>query len=167
MTAIKKAGKQLGRRWAVYLLITIGLLGLLGWGIFYATDGGTEVSPPGAVSHGGPVKDYVSLIDNLRGQGAAVGPKAGANQTFFSGTGYLINVNGQDVQVFEYPDAAAAKKDADKVSSDGSTIGTSMVTWVDTPHFYKKGRLIVLYVGNDAKTLGILNKVLGPQFAGN
>lgn len=45
-------------------------------------------------------------------------------------------------------------------------IGTSMVTWIDTPHFYEAGRIIVLYLGNDQTILGLLNKVIGAQFAG-
>ncbi len=55
---------------------------------------------------------------------------------------------------------------ADTVSADGSSIGTTMMTWVATPHFYKAGKLIGLYVGDDSNVLGILEEVLGPQFAG-
>lgn len=38
-----------------------------------------------------------------------------------------------------------------------------MVTWVTTPHFYKAGCLIVLYVAAAITTA--LEQVLGPQFA--
>lgn len=131
--------------------------------------GGTAEPDSGqtpATSHGGPVKDYVSLVDNLRAQGATVEPAGEISQPFFSVQGYAIKVNGADVQAFEYADAASAEADAAKVSSDGSTIGTSMVDWVGPPHFYKVGRVIVLYVGDDQGVIDILQKVLGAQFAG-
>jgi hypothetical protein len=41
-----------------------------------------------------------------------------------------------------------------------------MVTWVAAPHFYKGGRLIVLYVGEDGGVIEVLDQVLGSQFAG-
>jgi len=52
------------------------------------------------------------------------------------------------------------------VSSDGGSIGTSMVAWVDVPHFYKSGRIIVLYVGSETTVLDLLENAVGPQFAG-
>ena len=41
-----------------------------------------------------------------------------------------------------------------------------MVTWVAPPHFYRQGRVIVLYVGSNPNILSLLTAVLGPQFAG-
>jgi hypothetical protein len=38
--------------------------------------------------------------------------------------------------------------------------------WIDKTHFYKAGRIIVLYLGTDQAILDLLNKVIGPQFAG-
>ena len=47
----------------------------------------TEANPPTApiVSHGGPVKDYVSLVDNLRAAGATVDP-AGRTRSYRRGS---------------------------------------------------------------------------------
>lgn len=118
------------------------------------------------VSHGGPVTDYVSLIDQLRAAGATVESAGAVSQPFFSVKGQVIKVNGEDVQVFEYTDAAAAEAEAATVSPDGGSIGTSMVTWVAAPHFYKTGKLIVLYIGNNQTSLAALETALGPQFAG-
>lgn len=127
-----------------------------------------ETSEPGTplVSHGGPVTDYVSLIDQLRAAGATVESAGAVSQPFFSVKGQVIKVNGEDVQVFEYTDAAAAEAEAATVSPDGGSIGTSMVTWVAAPHFYKTGKLIVLYIGNNQTTLAALETALGPQFTG-
>lgn len=121
---------------------------------------------PAAVSHDGPVEDYVSLIDNLRAEGATVEPVGEVEQVFFSVKGQSIKVNSADVQVFEYADTSAAETDAALVAPDGGSIGTTMVTWVAVPHFYRTGKIIVLYVGTDPALIGTLEKVMGPQFAG-
>jgi hypothetical protein len=119
-----------------------------------------------ALSHSGPVTDTESLIANLRATGATVEPAGEISQAFFSVTGQVITVNSGDVQVFEYEDAAARDAEAALVSPDGSSVGTTMITWVATPHFYKAGNLIVLYVGGDQAVINPLGAVLGPQFAG-
>lgn len=75
-------------------------------------------------------------------------------------------MNGADVQVFEYENEEAMESEASQVAPDGGSIGTTMVTWVETPHFYKAGRIIVLYVGSDESVLDLLEQVLGQQFAG-
>ncbi len=75
-------------------------------------------------------------------------------------------MNGSDVQVFEYAAADAADTEATLVSSDGSSVGTSMISWIAPPHFYKAEKLIVLYVGESEPVIGALESVLGPQFAG-
>ncbi|MEE8413095.1 MAG: META domain-containing protein, partial [Dehalococcoidales bacterium] len=120
--------------------------------------------PP--VSHGGLTTDYISLIDNLRQAGATVEPAGELTQPFFSVSGRVIVVSGGDVQVFEYADGAAAEAEVALVSPDGSSIGTSMVSWIASPHFYQAGRLIVLYVGDGTDVINVLEAVLGQQFAG-
>lgn len=87
-------------------------------------------------------------------------------QPFFSVIGNFVNFDGESVQVFEYDSAETMESDAILVDADGSSIGTSMVSWMATPHFYKKGRLLVLYIGDNMETLDLLESVLGPQFAG-
>jgi len=112
------------------------------------------------------VEDTASLMAALQSAGANVETGEPITQVFFSLEGSIIKVNGADVQVFEYESAEAMENEASQVAPDGGSIGTSMVTWVDTPHFYKAGRIIVLYIGSDEAVLGLLEKVIGPQFAG-
>jgi hypothetical protein len=45
-------------------------------------------------------------------------------------------------------------------------IGNTMVDWIAPPYFYKKGQLIVLYVGINTSVIHILETSLGHQFAG-
>lgn len=114
----------------------------------------------------GSVEDQVGLIDGLRAAGAEVKLGDSIEQDFFSVKGQIIQVNAVDVQVFEYVNAEAMEAEAGQVSPDGSSIATSIVTWVAKPHFYKTGRILVLYLGDDTPTLGLLKSVLGEQFAG-
>ncbi len=142
------------------LVLIVAILTLLSYGVGCAK----EESPP--VSHGGPVKDYISLVDNLRAAGATVEPAGDVEQPFFSVKGQVIKVNGQDIQVFEYADDIAADTEAALVSPDGGSIGTTMPFWVAPPHFYKAGRIIVLYIGENGAVIDVLESVLGVQFAG-
>ena len=118
------------------------------------------------VSHGGPVLDYVSLLDSLRSGGATVEPAGEIEQPFFSVKVRLIKLNGSDVQVLEYHDSDDADAEAKKVSTDGSWVSKTHVNWIATPHFYKRGKLIVIYAGDDRAIIEILEPVLAPQFAG-
>lgn len=118
------------------------------------------------LSQGGQVTDYISLIDALRGTGVTVEPAGHVDQPIFSVGGQVINLNDERVQVFEYATPSGADAEAMLISPDGREIGTTMVTWVDSPHFYRAGRVIVLYVGESATVISSLETALGPQFAG-
>lgn len=96
-----------------------------------------------------PALNLASLMDALAATGGSVETGEVVERPFFTGEGQIIKVNGADVQVFEYETAEAMEADAAQVSEDGGSIGTSMVSWMSTPHFYKAGRVLVLYVGDD------------------
>ena len=112
------------------------------------------------------VDDLDALIRELRDKGATANIVGPFTQPFFSAPGRILRVNGEDVQVFEYENAAAAQEEAARVSPDGSSVGTTIITWVSTPHFYRSGEIIVVYVGSSGELLSLLDSVLGPQFAG-
>ena len=112
------------------------------------------------------VEDLAGLIAALQATGATVETGDPISQPFFTPEGNILKVNGADVQVFEYENAEAMESEASQVSSDGGSIGTSMVSWMGTPHFYKTGKIIALYVGSDTAVLELLEGALGPQFAG-
>ena len=127
------------------------------------------------VSHGGPVKDYVSLVDNLRAAGATVDPAGTGSADLFAPQGQLSTVNGERVETFEFASAEEADAAAGGVSATGTSIRTtmadgtqmvSMVDWFAPAHYYKAGRLIALYVGCDSDVINALQETMGPQFAG-
>lgn len=117
-------------------------------------------------SSGRIAADYASFVDNLKKEGANVKPSGQVDGSAFSTDGEVINVDGQDVQVYEYQSEAEAEKVAATISKEGSSVGTSLMTWIDEPHFYEKGKIIVTYIGKDEKTISTLEKVLGKQIAG-
>ena len=123
-------------------------------------------------SHGGPVEDQVSLIDALR-KSVTVEVSGTVSQPFLHAqSGTALRLSGgplsspADMQVFEYDSQGAADRDARQIRPDGSGTPTTIVHWVAPPHFFRKGRVIVVYVGNGPAVTTLLNDVLGPQFAG-
>lgn len=135
--------------------------------------GGSEASKdqgtPSSTSAPAPtVQDRASLLTALRAEGARVEEGAEVEQRFFSVKGQIVKLNGADVQVFEYVDDRAAAAEAKKVAPDASQVGDLSVGWAAAapPHFYTKGRVIVLYTGSDSVVTDPLERTLGPQFAG-
>jgi hypothetical protein len=138
------------------------------WGIIFILFSlvGCNGSDAPPVSHGGPVRDHVTLIDTLRAQGLTVEPTGPITQPFFPIPGQTLRVNGQDIQVFEFEDSSVTESQANKISPDGMSIGHTVVQWINPPHFFATGKIIVLYLGTDATLLRQLETALGKQIAG-
>jgi hypothetical protein len=115
------------------------------------------------------ITDTQDLIEALCAAGATVAhgdPLPEPQAPFLQASAQLLIVNGAEVQVYEYPDEAAAEEARAPISPNGSGIGPALIDWTAWPHFYSAGRIIVLYLGNDSNVIGTLESVLGPQFAG-
>ena len=124
---------------------------------------------PDASGQGDTSSGYATidqLAASLHTAGAVTETGGDVSQPFIDVPGQILLVNGVDVQVFEFSSAAAAADLAAQVSPDGSSVGTTMIMWVEPPHYFLSGRLIVLYVGENNDTLVMLAQALGPQFAG-
>ncbi len=116
----------------------------------------------------GMATDYSSLIDAIQSRGVLVDliDEIASEISSFSVPIKVISVGGADVQVFEFQSESDAKTASLTVSKDGTEIGTSIIRWIDTPHFYTNGKLIVLYVGHNPEVVNLLESFLGKQFAG-
>jgi hypothetical protein len=109
-----------------------------------------------------------TLVQGLQQQGVTVARRGSMPRSafpFFSVESELLRVQGDDVHVFEYRSAADAERDSGAVSPTGTPIRQSQISWMDTPHFYRRDRLIVLYVGHTAEVLASLRAIMGPPFA--
>lgn len=115
---------------------------------------------------GAPVDTYEELIAALRDNGSTVNSLESIAQPFFEPVGQVLEVDGHQVQVFEYSSEGDASTAVQGISTDGSSIGTTMVAWVEAPHFFTSGKLIILYVGEVQTVLEALQAVVGPQIAG-
>ena len=131
-----------------------------------ASRGGRRAGVHGRHKTSRAAKDVDALAGALKARGLAVESAGDVSQPFFSAGGRALTVGGENVQVFRYRTAEAARREAARISPDGSDVGTSMMTWVAAPHFFRAGQLIVLYVGDDPKVLAALRAELGAQFAG-
>jgi len=113
-----------------------------------------------------------ALVSALRDQGAvaSLGETIPNALPCVSVSARVVRVNSGSANVFEYASAAAADRDAAKISTDGSSVSgdgcASQVSWIGPPHFYKRDRLMVVYAGIAADVLGPLETVLGKPFAG-
>ena len=110
--------------------------------------------------------DRAAFVAELKKLGHAVEAKGPITQPFLSIAGQFVSIDGHDVQTFEYANEPALKAATAKISADGSTVGDTRIGWVEPPHFFRKGKLLVLYVGVSQKVTETLTAALGPQIAG-
>ena len=106
------------------------------------------------------------FADELRAAGATVTTSIRLTQPFFSVGGIVLTVDGEDLQVFEYPDEASAQVDAAAISPDANMIDGEEMGWLAPPHFYRRGNLMILYMGDDQATLNLTEQIVGEQYAG-
>ena len=108
------------------------------------------------------------FVQALRQQGLNVslaGEIPSEVNRFFSVPAQQVRVNNAQVNAFVYPSADAAAAEASLVSDDGQPSPTVRVSWVSTPRFYRKGALIVLYVGCAPEIVQSLQVAVGAPLA--
>lgn len=86
-----------------------------------------------------------------------------ASQSHFSVDNKDFKVDGETISVYEYEANAAdaIKTDLGTVTGNGAKINNKEVKWNKQGHIYKKGRLIVVYDGDNADLIKSLNSALG------
>jgi hypothetical protein len=118
---------------------------------------------------------YADLLAALRAHGASAQESGTASNILFSGAGRGLVVNGVEVAAYEYGITLALTLDTNRISSDGATArggfgpfggGGVTVDWSAPPHHYRRGRVVVTYVGMDASFEALLTAILGSRFAG-
>lgn len=93
-----------------------------------------------------------------------------AKQDFLCAERKRMIIDKTAIEIYLFRDDKKMEKEAGNISSDGCsyTNGSKSVnvSWISVPHFYKKGSLIIQYVGEDDKITADLTDILGAQFAG-
>jgi hypothetical protein len=111
----------------------------------------------------GPAYTYNLLVDDLAAAGSEPVTAGTLEQPFFDVEARVLTVNGEDIQVFEFADVQTRQDAEDTISAGGSVIGTSQLTWVDIPNFWSRGRILVLYIGQNAELISLLDEVVGQR----
>ena len=88
-----------------------------------------------------------------------------------------ITIDDEEIYAYIYSSNEGMEKAALSIYSDGEgyistsdngeTIPIDTNWWYRSTHFYKKGNIIVQYVGRNQKTISYLKDIFGEQFAGD
>lgn len=121
-----------------------------------------------------PVYSLADLIDDLRASGFTVVTTERPVDHGFPIQGVRVLVEDAPVYVYEFGEATAAQTSAASVSTDnysmtithteGEVTHVHHSDWLETPHVYLKGRVIVV-TGDDSRVLDALDTLLGPSLA--
>ena len=121
-------------------------------------------APAGSVVAGSFTES--ELTARLRAAGLTIEDAGQVEQPFFTRRAHVFVVNGEDLQVYQFASAEAAANAAAEVAPTGGSIGTTMMTWMASPHFYRKERVIAIHIGSNDAVTRALGEAMGPQFAG-
>jgi hypothetical protein len=126
------------------------------------------------------VYSFDDFIDDLLDAGASVQFEGETKVGLLSAQAKNVMVNGERVHILEYDTQKHANEEADFVHPDGwgmkkplgdNKFSDMQISWIGWPHYYKKGRLIAVYIdtnrGVDLTVDNLLTDILGSQFAGH
>jgi len=120
---------------------------------------------PTPTRQAGQVSNLEELVNGLKSSGATV-ELSDEQDSFFPVTGRMISVDNASLSAWEFQNEAARETAAATISGGGFIIGSTAVDWIDQPHFFAQGRLIVLYVGRDGAMIDLLSNLLGEPING-
>jgi penicillin-binding protein 2 len=80
---------------------------------------------------------------------------------FFAAPGQVIRVDGQDLQVFVYPNATARKSDSARISADGRLIAGEVVNWPVPPSFSSQGNVLTVLLSTNTQLAGRIDRAVG------
>lgn len=102
------------------------------------------------------------MIQKLQEEGyTVIKEQVGKSPYLPSDYATFYKVDDEVLAIYEFQNEQEAKKASKTISEDGSTIGNSIMEWIDDPHFYQKGEIIASYIGSDTKLQRDLEKILG------
>jgi len=74
-----------------------------------------------------------------------------------------------EIIVYSYENSEEMEENASIVNEDASIVNKEQpieIEWPKDPHFYKKGKIIVQYIGEDEEIITDLSEIMGKQFSG-
>jgi hypothetical protein len=134
-----------------------------------------ESAPEGAPLVDVPDYGLTQLLQDLHAAGLTVEGTGMVVDHGFEIEGSRLLVDGQPIFVYEFRDVPTAQEAAASVAADAGSMTVTREQggvglwihsdWGETPHLFKKGRLIAI-VGDRPDVQRALEAILGPQFAG-
>jgi hypothetical protein len=91
------------------------------------------------------------------------------DQNFIPTTRKRMIFDNMALDIYLFENNQQMEKEARYIDNSGFNYNNGSagvnVSWVSLPHFYKKGSIIVQYIGEDEKITTDLEDILGEQFA--
>lgn len=91
-------------------------------------------------------------------------------QDFLPTTRKRMIIDDKAIDIYIFSNNKKMESEAIHIDSGGCSYDNGSksvkVSWISFSHFYKKGSIIVLYVGEDKKVMSDLKDIFGEQFAG-
>lgn len=85
------------------------------------------------------------------------------DKDFFDSPKFEVKFGDSKVLVYDYEEMSTLEKDISAITEKGLVVSGTKLTWEKTPHYYKKGELLVIYDGEDSSVITILDKILGTE----
>lgn len=94
--------------------------------------------------------------------------KLDSTKPFFSVKSEDYKIVGGSLSVYQYETSDKDKiiSDMKTISDNGTVINGTKISWSKAPHIYKKGRVVVIYDGDNESTLTSLKEILGEPLIG-
>lgn len=152
---------------STYGLTTMGIDGveLVAWAVY----DGLPIDMEGAPEIGTTVDGVLAIPrSDQRTVSEATGVTAVSPFTARAGavhTSYSAVIDGTDVLLYDFGVPEVAQRAAQMISVDGYSIAHQPYTWTGEPHFWRLGRVIVLYQGSSRTFLEFLTEELGDPIA--
>jgi len=119
--------------------------------------------------------DIDNLTSILKTKGYTLEVRSAADVFLSSATKKIITLGKEQLDVYIYNSNEKMEKDILNINNDGIgyLINNALDKYKSTndrniysPHFYKKGTIVVKYIGTNEETMANLNNILGKQFSG-
>ncbi|MDD4781376.1 MAG: hypothetical protein PHT02_12370 [Tissierellia bacterium] len=113
---------------------------------------------------------YEKLIENLENMNYTIKAEDVEEDILNGERKWLTVDENANISVYLYVSSDEMEKDASYISDDGFTYDNgkhaTTIEWVSYPHFFKSENMIILYVADNLEIIQTLEKLVGPQFAG-
>ena len=110
--------------------------------------------------------NYQTLFNELKKYDPTILKGNDIKEIFFKVPAKIIRIGEDKIQVYEYPSAEEMEKEASRISDEGYQVKNVIINWFKPPHFYKKDKTLVLYLGNNESIKSELEKIIGREFIG-